>query len=107
MYSEGEHKYLQDLDCVNIVKSIRQLKALMRIMLTQQQQQLIAFERESVLPNNHLANQLEQESIQSKALFEYESKSKKLIYAEEVDKFVAEFASNIPSKLDSKIIDEV
>ena len=48
MYSEGEHKYLQDLDCVNIVKSIRQLKALMRIMLTQQQQQLIAFEREKV-----------------------------------------------------------
>ena len=48
MFSKGEHKYLQDLDCVNIVKSIRELKALMRIMLTQQQQQLISFEREKV-----------------------------------------------------------
>ena len=79
----------------------------MRIMLTQQQQQLISFERESFLSSNPLAHQLEQESIQNKVPFEHESISKKLIYTEEVDKLVAEIESNNPSELDCKIIDEV
>ena len=52
MFIEGEDRYLKDLDCVNIVKSIRELKALARIILNQQQIQLLSFERNSVLPSN-------------------------------------------------------
>ena len=71
MYSEGEDKYLKDLDWVSIVKSIRELKALIRIILNQQQRQILEFERESVLPSNKLLEQQEREFIQNKVPFEY------------------------------------
>ena len=66
MYSEGEDRYLKDLDCVNIVKLIRELKALTRVILSQQQRQLLAFERESVLPSNKVLETQEHEFIQKK-----------------------------------------
>ena len=69
MYSEGEDRYLKDLDCVNIVKLIRELKALTRVILSQQQRQLLAFERESVLPSNKVLETQEHEFIQKSAIW--------------------------------------
>ena len=66
MYSEGESRYLKDLDCVNIVKSIRELKALTRVILSHQQRQLLAFERENVLPSSKTLEKQEAEFIQNK-----------------------------------------
>ena len=66
MYSEGEDRYLKDLDCVNIVKSIRELKALTRVILSQQQRQLLTFERENVLPSSTTLEKEEAEFIQNK-----------------------------------------
>ena len=71
MYSEGEDRYLKDLDWVSIVKSIRELKALIRVILNQQQRQILEFERESVLPSNKLLEHQEREFIQNKVPFEY------------------------------------
>ena len=48
MYSEGEHRYLKDLDWVNIVKSIRELKALSRVILNKYQQEILSFEKKIV-----------------------------------------------------------
>ena len=70
MYSEGEERYLKDLDCVTIVKAIRELKAMSRVILTQQQRQLLAFERESVLPTSRELEGLEEESIHNKVPLE-------------------------------------
>ena len=50
MYWEGEDAYLKDLDWVNIVKSLREFRALSRIILSHHQRQILAFESESVLP---------------------------------------------------------
>ena len=65
MYSEGEDRYLKDLDWVNIVKTIRELKALSRIILNQQQVQLLAFERDSILPSSKTLKMLEENSLQN------------------------------------------
>ena len=70
MYSEGEDKYLKDLDCVSIVKSIRELRAMTRILLNQHQRQLLAFERKSVLPSSKAIEKQEAEFIQNKVPFE-------------------------------------
>ena len=65
MYSEGEDRYLKDLDWVNIVKTIRELKALSRVILNQQQVQLLAFERNSMLPSSKTLKKLEENSLQN------------------------------------------
>ena len=65
MYKEGEDRYLKDLDCVNIVKSIRELKALTRVILDQQQRHILSFERESVLPSNKYWEELDANLIQN------------------------------------------
>ena len=70
MYIEGEDKYLKDLDCVSIVKSIRELKAMARILLNEQQRQLLTFERESILPSSKLTELQESKFIQNKVPFE-------------------------------------
>ena len=107
MYSEGEDRYLQDLDCVNIVKAIRELKALSRVMLNQQQRQLLAFERESVLPSSNLVKQLESEFVQNKVPFEYEESKSKTEYLDKVDKYLDEFKDQTLTNMDIKIINEI
>ena len=107
MYSEGEDRYLQDLDCVNIVKAIRELKALSRVMLNQQQSQLLAFERESVLPSNNLMKQLEAEFVQNKVPFECVESKDKTEYLDKVDKYLDEFKGQALTNMDIKIINEI
>ena len=76
MYSEGEDRYLKDLDWVNIVKTIRELKALSRVILSQQQLQLLAFERGSILPSSKILELKESNSLQNQVTFEYENSLK-------------------------------
>ena len=107
MYYEGEDRYLQDLDCVNIVKAIQELKDLARIMLSQQQRQLLAFERESVMPSSYLMKQLESEFIQKIVSFEYVEYKGKTEYFDKVDKYLDEFKNQGLTNMDIKIIDEI
>ena len=107
MYYEGEKRYLKDLDWVNIVKSIRELKALTRILLNQHQRQILAFERESVLPTSKFLEEQEANQIQNKVTYEYSGEEKTKEYFEEVIKFVNNFSSKSLTKLDFSIIDEL
>ena len=107
MYAQGEEKYLKDLDCVSIVKSIRELKALARVILSQQQRQLLAFERDSVLPSNKTLEEQEAKFIHSKVPFQDESAIEWAEYAESVDKCVAGFYNKPLSDVDIQIINEV
>ena len=59
MYMEGKDRYLKDLDWVSIVKSIRELKAMARIILNTHQQQILSFERDSMLPSSKLMEEKE------------------------------------------------
>ena len=106
MYSEGEDRYLKDLDWVNIVKSIRELKALTRILLNQNQREILAFERESVLPSSRALEKIEADFIQNKVPFEYEG-SLKEEYLERVAHLIDNFDSKELSNLDVKIIEEI
>ena len=94
MYSEGEDRYLKDLDWVNIVKSIRELKALTRILLNQNQREILAFERESVLPSCKALEKIEAEFIQNKVPFEYAGYLKQEEYIERVTHLMNNFESN-------------
>ena len=107
MYSEGEDRYLKDLDCVNIVKSIRELKALTRILLNQHQREILAFERESVLPSSKILEEQEAEFIQNKVPFEYDGYSKQEDFSAHLHKLINKFQARSLSNLDIKIINEI
>ena len=107
MYSEGEERYLKDLDCVTIVKAIRELRAMSRVILTQQQRQLLAFERESVLPINKELEGLKSEYIHNKVPFETVNNIGKAEYLINVDKFMHELECTELTNTDAKIIDEI
>ena len=107
MYKEGEDRYLKDLDWVNIVKSIRELKALTRIILSQQQRQILAFERESVLPSSKYLEELDANQIQNKVPFEYDSQEKHEQYSDELQKIIEYFSNKPLTDIDSNIINEL
>ena len=107
MYKEGEDRYLKDLDCVSIVKSIRELKALTRIILNQQQRQILAFERESVIPSSRYLEEQDANQIQNKVPFEYDNQEKHLQYSEELDKIIQHFSNRQLTDIDNNIIDEL
>ena len=107
MYSEGEVRYLKDLDWVNIVKSIRELKALTRILLNQNQREILAFERESVLPSSKVLDKQEEEFLQNHVPFEYANMMKQEEYLERVNLLVDTFEHKRLSNLDTKIIEEI
>ena len=107
MYKEGEDRFLKDLDCVNIVKSIRELKALTRIILNQQQRQILAFERESVLPSSKYLQELEVNQIQNKVPFEYGSEERHQLYYEELESLVENYSNKVFSNIDHSIIEEL
>ena len=107
IYSEGEDRYLKDLDWVNIVKTIRELKTLSRIVLNQHQIQLLAFERDSVLPSSKANELRESISLQRQVTFEYDKTIKHDEYSLKVKKFIDELEMNSLTELDSKLINEV
>ena len=107
MYSEGEERYLKDLDCVNIVKSIRELKALTRIIMDQHQRQILAFERESVIPSSKFLEEQEANQIQNKVPFEYSDQLKHQEYYEEMEKLIDNFTNKDLSNFDHRIINEL
>ena len=107
MYKEGEDRYLKDLDWVNMVKSIRELKALTRIILSQQQRQILAFERESVLLSSKYLEELDVNQIQNKVPFEYGSREKHEQYSDELQKIIEHFSSRPLTNIDNNIINDV
>ena len=107
MYIEGQERYLKDLDWVNIVKTIRELKALTRILLDQQQRQILAFERESVIPSSKAFEQTEANFLQNKVPFEYSDRLKIEEYQEEVEKVFDNLKHKTLTHLDYNIINEL
>ena len=107
IYSEGEDRYLKDLDWVNIVKTLRELKTLSRIVLNQHQIQLLAFERDSVLPSRKENELRESISLQRQVTFEYDKPIKHDEYSLKVKKFIDELEMNPLTELDSKLFNEV
>jgi hypothetical protein len=49
LYKEGVKKFNQEFDCVKIVHSLRELKAVVKMMLDQDQQTLIRFNKDTLL----------------------------------------------------------
>ena len=107
MYIEGEDKYHKDLDCVSIIKSIRELKAMTRILLSEQQRQLLAFERESILPSSKLIELQESKFIQNKVPFENWKSIDDSDYWNQLSLFIEEYKNQELEPLDTKIMNEI
>ena len=108
MYSIGEKIYLEDLDWVNIIKSIRELKTLVKIVLDQHQSQLIFFEKESILPQIFEFKKECLETIQDKVPFENVKNIKtKQDYFKEIDRFAASYLNRPFSDIDFNIINKI
>ena len=108
MYLEGKDRFLKDLDWVSIVKSIRELKALMRVLLNDHQRQMLVFEKDSMLPTNKLLELKYHETFEYRVPFESESKLDEDAYIQEVNRFVSEYSSNKTNNIDvTKILTEL
>ena len=51
-YKVGEEKLLEELDCVTMIKAIRQLRILTQVLLTKKQKFLIKFQRNNVIDSS-------------------------------------------------------
>ena len=108
MYLEGKDRFLKDLDWVSIVKSIRELKALMRVLLNDHQRQMLVFEKGSMLPTNKLLELKYHETFEYRVPFESESKVDEDAYIQDVNKFVSEYSANKTNNIDvTKILTEL
>ena len=107
MYFEGEHRYLKDLDWVNIVKSIRELKALSRVILNKYQQEILSFEKDSLLPSIEAYKNKKFDSVHDWLPLEYSGSIKQDEYKEKVVNFLEEYSNKELSNIDLKIIEEV
>ena len=107
MYLEGKDRFLKDLDWVSIVKSIRELKALMKVLLNDHQRQMLVFEKDSILYKSKKLDTKEFDDIKFKVPFENEEKIKKDIYHEKINKFIEEYSICQISNFDKKIISDI
>ena len=107
MYIEGKDRFLKDLDWVSIVKSIRELKAMMRVLLNDHQMQMITFERDSMLPSSKILELKEHETLEWKVPFENESKLEEDSYRQEIDMFISNYSKTSLSIIDINIMDEL
>ena len=105
MYWEGEDAYLKDLDWVNIVKSLRELRALSRIILSHHQRQILAFESESVLPCHSSLKNKDPELIHIDVPLEYSPKLHHSEYLSQVSKFIDQLPPL--TEIDTKVLKEV
>ena len=48
-HQNAEERFHEELDCVQIIKSIRELKVLTKIILSQHQRQLLSFHKNNVI----------------------------------------------------------
>ena len=78
-----------------------------RVILTQQQRQLLAFERESVLPTSKELEGLEAESIHNKVPFETMNNLERSKYLVHIDKFMHELECTELTNTDANIINEI
>lgn len=51
-FEVGQEKLLDELDCVNMIKAIRQLRILTQVLLTKRQKFLIKFQRNNVIDSS-------------------------------------------------------
>jgi len=49
LYQKGNHKLEKEMDVINIIKQIRQLRLMSRFLLTKEQKTLLKFQRKSVI----------------------------------------------------------
>ena len=75
--------------------------------MDQQQRQILAFERESVLPSSKYLEDQNLNQIQNKVPFEYDSKEEHQKYSEELENFIEYFSSKKLANIDNSMINEL
>ena len=75
--------------------------------MDQQQRQVLAFERESVLPSSKYLEEQYLNHIQNKIPFEYSSQEEHQKYSEELEKFIEYFSVKKLSNIDNNMINEL
>ena len=75
--------------------------------MDQNQRQILAFERESVLPSSKFLEEQETNQIQNKVPFEYSDQLKHQEYYDAMEKLIDNFANKDLSNFDHRIIHEL
>jgi len=105
-HKNASKKLAEEMDCVSIVKSIRELKILTKLILDQNQRQLLDFSRESIIPDykppekdkRQLENWMPYRNSENYRFFAYESK---------VNTFMKKWKWRDDSEINLQLVNEV
>ena len=102
-YVDGETKYNEELDCVSIIKSIRELKLLTKVVLNQCQRQTLAFDKANVIPIDKDLKTSDEKMLMNYIPSELANEEKAAEYTSKLDDFLSEYSDKDMNHVDYNI----
>ena len=75
-HQNAEERFHDELDCVQIIKSIRELKVMTKIILSQHQRQMLSFHKNNVISDQNIEEEEEEAQLEHWMPFEVTAKLK-------------------------------
>jgi len=105
-HNNAEERLNQELDWIEIIKSIRELKVLTKLILSQHQIQLLAFKKDNVITNQPLEKK-EQEWLEHWLPFDNTANLKSFIYKTRVSNVIKKIDEDNITDIDKRLIEEI
>ena len=105
-HNNAEKKLHEELDWIEIIKSIRELKVLTKLILSQHQRQLLAFQKNNVITNQP-PEKKEEEYLEHWMPFENTAKFRNFIYRTRVNNVIEHMDKSSITAIDKKLIEEI
>ncbi|CAI2387341.1 unnamed protein product [Moneuplotes crassus] len=102
-YNIGEEKLLEELDCVTIIKAVRQLKLLTAVLLTKKQKFLMKFQRNNVIDSSSSGTS-DEGRVNIVDLMESKNEKHAEIVNKKINKVINSFTNQDMNEIDSRII---
>ena len=105
-HQNAEERFHEELDCVQIIKSIRELKVLTKIILSQHQRQLLSFHKNNVISYRNFEKE-EEAQLEHWMPFEDTAKLKSFIYKVKVADIMKGWKDSQITEIDKKLMGEI
>ena len=105
-HDNAEQRLHEELDCVKIIKAIRELKMVTKLILSQHQRQLLAFNSFNVISDQPNA-QPDEEQLEDWMPFAKSDELRRATYQQKVEDIVEYWEEGDITEIDRKLINEI
>ena len=105
-HDNAEQRLHEELDCVKIIKAIRELKMVTKLILSQHQRQLLAFNSRNVISEQPNA-QPDDEQLEDCMPFAKSDELRKATYQQKVEDIVEYWEEGDITEIDKKLVNEI